>query len=57
MKLVEVHVCPLWEEADGRRRPGMAYEDPHPRVVGWCNVLIVNLGGAIERLLAVHYSD
>ncbi len=56
MRLIEVHVCPLWELPDGERRVGMEYD---PRggeqwpVVGWVNVLVLRAFGRDLRLLAV----
>jgi hypothetical protein len=54
VKLAAVHTCPVWEEADGTRRPGFDEEPDHPPVVGWCNVLVIDLNGERRRLLAVH---
>ena len=55
MRLRELHVCPVWEEPDGVRRPGLYPEDDHPPVVGWCNVLVIDINGEQHHLLAVHY--
>lgn len=51
MKLLAVHTCPLWEDEDGERRPGMDPEDDQPPVVGWCNVGIIELNGRSYRFL------
>lgn len=51
MSAIVVHTCPLWEEADGTRRIGMEYEEHHPPVVGWVNVLEVKIGGETHLLL------
>jgi hypothetical protein len=55
VKLLRVHVCPVWQEQDGSRRPGIDPDPDHPPVVGWCNVLVIRLGADVRRLLAVHY--
>jgi hypothetical protein len=57
VKLKAVHTCPVWEEPDGTRRPGFEEEPDHPPVVGWCNVLDIELGGERYRLLAVYTED
>jgi hypothetical protein len=51
VKLIAVHTCPLWEEPDGSRRPGMEFEPDHPPVVGWVNVMRLQLHGEEFRLL------
>jgi hypothetical protein len=51
VRLLGLHVCPLWEEQDGARRVGMSYEPDHPRVVGWVNVAAVRIAGATYWLL------
>jgi hypothetical protein len=51
MRLVAIDVCPVWEQPDGWRRPGIAHEPKHPPVVGWCNVLTVELADGEHRLL------
>jgi hypothetical protein len=54
VKLFAVHTCPMWEEPDGTRRPPRDGEVRRDlRVVGWCNVLVVEIRGAVHRLLAV----
>lgn len=52
LRVLEVHTCPVWEDADGSRRPGMEPEDDHPPVVRWCNVLVLTIDGDEHRLLA-----
>lgn len=51
LRMIEVATCPLWENADGTRRPGLSYEPEHPPVVGWCNVAVMDIGGELHRLL------
>lgn len=51
MRIVSVDTCPLWEQPNGWRRPGIAYEADHPPVVGWVNVLVLELAGKEHRLL------
>jgi hypothetical protein len=46
-----VHTCPLWEFADGWRAPGMSYDPAKPRVVGWVNVMEVEIHGEPYQLL------
>lgn len=52
--LHEVHVCPLWAEADGSRRIGMEEDPEHGEVVGWVNVLVCTIHGEDHHLLAVY---
>ena len=49
--MIAVHTCPLWEGPDGTRRPGVAAESNHPPVVGWVNVMEVEISGRRHRLL------
>lgn len=51
MRPIGVITCPLWEDADGSRRPGMAPESDPPPVVDWVNVLVLELYGEEYRLL------
>ncbi len=51
LKMRAVHTCPLWEDPDGRRRPGLAEEPDHPPVVGWVNVMDVDVAGERHLLL------
>ena len=51
MKALAVHTVPLWEEEDGTRRLGMEGEDPHPPVVGWCNVMLIEINGEVRPFL------
>lgn len=51
MRLVELHVCPLWEDTDGGRRIGFEEEDDHPPVVGWVVVMVARIHGRLERLV------
>jgi hypothetical protein len=51
VRIHAIDTCPLWEEPDGSRRVGMAYERDHPPVVGWVNVLDVDIGGVRYQLL------
>lgn len=51
LRLEAVHVVPFWEEDDGTRRPGMRAEADHPPVVGWENVLVLDLDGERHELL------
>lgn len=41
MRMLEVHTCPLWQEADGSRTVGLAERPDHPPVVGWCNMALI----------------
>jgi hypothetical protein len=52
MKLLAIHTVPVWEEADGSFTYGMEPRDPHPPVIGWANVLVLNLAGRTFKLLA-----
>ncbi len=52
MKALAVHTVPLWEEEDdGTRRLGMEGEDPHPPVVGWCNVMLIEIHSDVRPFL------
>ena len=51
MKALVVHTVPLWEEKDGTRRLGMETENPHPPVVGWCNVMLIEIHGDVRPFL------
>lgn len=57
MRLLAVHTCPLWEEEDGTRRVGTAPEADHPQVVGWVNVLLVDVAGTVRQLLVGAEAD
>lgn len=52
-----VHTCPLWEDANGWRRPGMDYDPSKPRVVGWVNVMEAEIAGERHRLLLTRDAD
>jgi hypothetical protein len=49
VRLAEIHTCPVWEEP---RHAPTWLRAPHPPVIGWCNVLVVDAGER-HRLLAV----
>ena len=52
MKAHAVHTCPLWEDRNGRRRPGMRWvQFSRPNVVGWVHVLEVTIHGQRYMLL------
>lgn len=51
MRCLEVHTVPLWEDPDGRRRPALAPEPVTPPVVGWVNVIVVEIDGETYRLM------
>lgn len=51
MKMLEVQTCPLWEDSDGSRRPGLEYEPDHPPVVGWVNVAVITIDGRPRLVL------
>lgn len=57
MRVLEVHTCPLWEDEDGSRRVGMEPEEDHPPVVGWVNVLVVDVDGDPRLLLVGAEAD
>jgi hypothetical protein len=51
---IKVHAhytCPLWEYPDGRRAPGMTYNPNKPPIVGWVNVMELQIAGEHHRLL------
>jgi hypothetical protein len=50
LHIIEVAPCPLWDDPDGTRRPGVAYEPDAPPVVGWCNVAVMDIGGEPYRV-------
>jgi hypothetical protein len=51
LRIDAIHTCPMWEGADGSRRPGVEYDPTPHRVVGWCNVAYVHICGLRYRLL------
>lgn len=55
MNLLAVHTCPVWEEDDGSLSIGIEPREDHPPVIGWCNVLKVELAGEYHLLWAVEY--
>jgi hypothetical protein len=57
IRMFAVHTCPLWEDANGWRRPGMDYDPSKPRVVGWVNVMEAEIAGERHRLLLTRDAD
>lgn len=54
MRCVAVHTVPVWQEPDGSTRYGLTEERDHPPVVGWANLVQVELdSGEQVYLLAV----
>jgi hypothetical protein len=51
ISVIAVHTCPLWQDVDGTRRPGMEPEATTPEVVGWVNVMEAEIAGERHRLL------
>jgi hypothetical protein len=51
MRLLQVDVCPIWEEDDGSRTVGMHERPNHPDVVGWCAVSTIKLSGETYTVL------
>ncbi len=51
MKAIAIHTCPLWEEPDGSRRPGLRPESLQLPVVGWVNVMDAEIAGRRCMLL------
>lgn len=51
MKRIETHVCPVWEQPDGNRVPGMEFDPVHGPVVGWCCIDVLEIGGERRELL------
>jgi hypothetical protein len=53
MRLLELHVCPLWEDGE----IGMYERPDHPPVIGWCNVGVFEMAGERREFLLVHYEE
>lgn len=51
MRVLAITTCPLWEHDDGRREVGMQAVAVAPRVIGWVNVLTVEINGERHDLL------
>lgn len=54
MRLLEFHVVPVWQETNGVYTYGMRPRPNHPPVIGWANVMIVEIHGTVYPLLLVH---
>lgn len=52
MKALAIHTCPVWEDQDGQRLIGFhPAQQPDPEVVGWVNVMVLELYGQQHELL------
>lgn len=45
MRMLELHVVPLWQEEDGTRTLGLLERPDHPPVVGWCATALIIIQG------------
>jgi hypothetical protein len=57
VRLHSIATVPIWENADGSRRPGLEPEDGHPPVVGWCNVADIELAGERYDVVLVYEDE
>lgn len=51
MRMLEIHVCPLWEADDGEYIVGPEHCASHPPVVGWAAAALIILGGGSRWFL------
>lgn len=55
MKALAIHTCPVWEDQDGQRLIGFhPADDPDPEVVGWMNVMVLEVHGQQHNIALTH---